>query len=270
MAKALELSHDQLRAIRDFCFREGMPFLCTAFESLSLRFLVKDLGVKAVKVASSEVTHHPFLAEIAKSGVGVILSTGASHLSEVASAVSVLKEAGAADIVLMHCVSEYPAEISQINLAAMETMRRAFGLPVGYSDHTMGVEAPLAAAALGAACVEKHFTLDRGMPGPDHRASIDPDGLAAMVRGMRAAFEARGDGVKAPVPCEAANRPLIRKSIVARAPLPAGHVLREADLAFKRPVNGIEPFDLPRVLGRRLIRKLSPDEPLTWDNLAGA
>ncbi|MGZ2259836.1 N-acetylneuraminate synthase family protein [Roseobacter sp. A03A-229] len=268
MAKALELSHDQLKTMRDFCRGLQMPFLCTAFESKSLDFLLNGLGVQSIKIASSEVTHHPFLAEIAQSGASMILSTGASTLEEVAAAVRVIEEAKTTpDLVLLHCVSEYPAPLNEVNLRSMETMARAFGYPVGYSDHTRGIVAPITAAALGACAVEKHFTMDRNMDGPDHRASIEPDELSDMIVGMTGARAALGNGVKVPVPSELPQLPLIRKSIVARHSLPAGHVVTEADLAFKRPLNGIEPFDLDKVLGRALKVDKETDAPFQWSDL---
>ncbi|WP_299968640.1 N-acetylneuraminate synthase family protein [uncultured Roseobacter sp.] len=268
MAKALELSHDQLTEMRDFCRQMQMPFLCTAFESRSLEFLLKGLDVAAVKIASSEVTHHPFLAEIAQSGVGMILSTGASTLEEAAAAVRVIEEARPdPDLVILHCVSEYPAPLDEVNLRAMHTMHQAFGYPVGYSDHTQGIVAPITAAALGACAVEKHFTMDRTMEGPDHRASIEPEELSAMIDGMKGARSALGTGIKVPVPSELPQLPLIRKSIVARRPLSAGHVVTEADIAFKRPLNGIEPFDLNRVLGRTLKVDKDTDAPFQWSDL---
>lgn len=267
MAKALELSHNQLTTMRDFCYANDMPFLCTAFEPKSLAFLVNDLGVQAIKIASSEVTAHPFLAEIAKSGVDMILSTGASNLEEVAAAVRVIEEARpGAELVLFHCVSEYPAPANEINLRAMETMARAFGYPVGYSDHTSGTLAPIIAASMGACAIEKHFTLDRTMEGPDHNASIEPHELRQMVQGMAEANAMIGDGIKRPVPSEIPQRPLIRKSIVARHDLKAGRVLALGDVALKRPANGIEPKHMDVVLGRKLKTDLERDAPIQWSD----
>lgn len=268
MAKTLELSHDQLTTMRSFCSEMQMPFLCTAFESKSLYFLLNGLGVQSIKIASSEVTHHPFLAEIARSGASMILSTGASTLEEVAAAIRVIEEARPnPELVVLHCVSEYPAPLNEVNLRSMATMARAFGHPVGYSDHTRGIIAPITAAALGACAVEKHFTMDRNMEGPDHLASIEPEELSSMIQGMKGARSALGDGIKVPVPSELPQLPLIRKSIVARHPLPAGHVVTEADLAFKRPLNGIEPFDLGKVLGRALKVDKATDAPFQWSDL---
>ena len=168
-------------------------------------------------MASSEVTNLPFLRYIGSKRKGVVLSTGASTLTEVGGAVEALLASGCPELILLHCVSSYPAPHDQINLRAMGTLRRAFGLPVGFSDHTTGIEVPIAAAALGAVAIEKHFTLDRNLPGPDHRASVEPGELAALVRGVRSANVALGSEVKRPAPCELANLPLIRKSLVAAA-----------------------------------------------------
>jgi len=267
MAKALELSHSQLTEIRDYCRDRGAPFLCTAFDYTSLNFLVRELKVKAIKIASSEVTNHPFLRAIARSGVGIILSSGASSLQEVREAVEVIRHEGDNELVVLHCVSNYPADMSQLNLRCIQTMAQQLDLPVGYSDHSMGIEAPIVASALGAVLVEKHFTLDRNMEGPDHRASVEPAELAAMVKGMAAARSILGDGVKRVVACELDNRSLIRKSLVAMTDLPKGHRLEAADLAAKRPLGGVEPFDLERIIGKRLLRSVEEDAPVRWEDL---
>lgn len=265
LVKGLELSNNQLRHLHRYCNDMQMPFLCTAFESVSLDFLLRDLAVKSIKIASSEITNHPFLAEIAETGVGMILSTGASTLEEVAAAVRVIQDVSDNELVLLHCVSEYPAKMDELNLRAMETIRQAFNLPVGFSDHSQGIYAPIVASALGACAVEKHFTLDRNMKGPDHRASIEPQELKQMVLGMKAAHLSLGDGVKKPVPCEMPQIPIIRKSIVARTSLPKGHKIKLQDIAFKRPCNGIEPFDVDKIIGRLLKQAIEEDEPITWD-----
>jgi len=268
MAEALELSHGQLMEARDYCAASDVPFLCTAFESKSLDFLVHKLGLETIKIASSEVTAHPFLAEIASSNCSMILSTGASTLEEVAAAVRVIEEARPdPDLAILHCVSEYPAPFDQINLRAMRTLATAFGYPIGYSDHTQGIDAPIAAAALGACAIEKHFTLDRTMPGPDHNASIEANELELMCKSIISVQQMLGDGVKKPAPCEMHNIDLIRKSIVARRALPAGHILKEEDIALKRPATGIEPKFLDMVLGRELKTDLEQDTPIHWSNL---
>lgn len=268
LCSALELSPEALTQLRDYCDRRGAPSLFAAFEWESLDFLVRDLGLATVKIPSGEVTNLPLLRQAGRAGVSVILSTGASDLDEVGLAVETLRQAGCRELMLFHCVSEYPAPPEQVNLRAMRAMAEAFGVPVGFSDHTEGVAAAIAAAALGAAAIEKHFTLDRSLPGPDHQASIEPHELAQLAQGARLAWLALGDGKKVPQPCERANRPLIRKSLVAGRDLPAGTVLALADLEVKRPEAGIAPARLDEVLGRKLARALAEDEPLNWDDLA--
>lgn len=268
MAKALELTHPQIRELRSFSLDFEMPFLCTAFEDLSLKFLVRDLGVKSVKIASSEITNHPFLARASASGVGLILSTGASDLEEVAAAVRVIKEANAeVELILLHCVTEYPAPIEQLNLRAMDTMRKAFGLPVGYSDHSEGILAPSIAAALGACAIEKHFTLDRGMPGPDHMASIEPRELTEMITAVRGASLSLGNGIKRAMPCELPQIALIRKAIVSRNQIRAGHVLKACDLAFKRPSNGVSPIFFKQIVGKKIKVDKGADDPIQWEDI---
>lgn len=268
LCSALELSPEALTMLRDYCDRRGAPSLFAAFEWESLDFLVQGLGLATVKIPSGEVTNLPLLRQAGRSGVSVILSTGASDLDEVGLAVETLRQAGCRELMLFHCVSEYPAPPEQVNLRAMHAMATAFGVPVGFSDHTEGVAAAIAASALGAAAIEKHFTLDRTLPGPDHQASIEPQELALLARGARLAWLALGDGKKVPQPCELANRPLIRKGLVAARNLPAGTLLALADLEIKRPEAGIAPARLEEVLGRRLARALAEDEPLNWDDLA--
>ncbi len=268
MCKALELSGAALRELKDYCAGIGMPFLCAAFDFESIDLLVDDLKVESMKVASSEVTNLPMLRYIGSKKKGVILSTGASTLIEVGCAVEALLGSGCPELVLLHCVSSYPAPHDQVNLRAMGTLKRAFGLPVGFSDHTTGIEVPIAAAALGAVAVEKHFTLDRNLPGPDHRASVEPDELAALVRGVRSANVALGSGTKRPAPCELANLPLIRKSLVAARNLSKGTALARDLSEIKRPQGGIAPCDLDKVLGLRLTRDIEEDAPITWNDFA--
>lgn len=267
MCRALELPDPYLLEMRDYCRSVGMPFLCTAFEEDSLEFLTGRMKLKAVKIPSPEVTNIPFLRRIGRAGVGAILSTGASTLSEVAFAIETLTEAGCPELVLMHCVSEYPTPPEQANLRAMQTLREAFRLPVGFSDHTEGYDVAIAAAALGACTIEKHFTLDRSLPGPDHQASLEPGELAALVRGVRRANRSLGTGIKRPMPCEIGNRPVIRKSIVCGVGvIEPGTLLTEAMLGVKRPwsAEAIEPADLEKVLGLTLRERVTHDQPLTW------
>lgn len=268
LCKALELKPDALRMLKRYCAEKGIAFLCTAFEFDSVDLLADDLRVQAIKIPSGEITNLPLLEYIGSKRIAVLLSTGASTLVEVGIALEALRRGGAEDIALMHCVSNYPAPPDQINLRAMLTLAGAFGLPVGYSDHTSGIDVSIAAAALGAAMIEKHFTRDRTAPGPDHLASLEPDELTAMVRGVALASAARGDGVKRPMPTEIENLPLIRKSIVVTGNLPAGTRLARDMLEIKRPATGISPADIGKVVGRTLSRAMEDDEPLQWQDLA--
>lgn len=268
LCKALELSGETLKSLMHYCAKIGMPFLCTAFDYRSVDLLCDEMKVSAIKIGSAEVTDLPLLEYIGSKKIGAILSTGASTLSEVGSAIETLKRSGCSELVLLHCVSSYPAPIEQVNLRAMLTLKREFGLPVGFSDHTRGTEAAIAAAALGACAVEKHFTLDRSSPGPDHIASAEPHELKALVDGVKAAGSALGNGVKIPAPCELPNLPLIRKSIVAARDLPAGTRLTREMVGIKRPLGGVAPAELGKVLGRTLRNAIREDMPITWDDLS--
>jgi N,N'-diacetyllegionaminate synthase len=268
LCKALELDAPTLKALKDYCAQVGMPFLCTAFDFDSVDVLADILKVASIKIGSAEITNIPLLEYIGSKRLGTILSTGASTLAEVGRAVQALRNAGCPDLVLLHCVTSYPAPVAQANLRAMHTLRQEFNLPTGFSDHTAGIEAAIAASALGACAVEKHFTTDRNLAGPDHRASVEPGELAALVRGVAAANAALGSGIKQPAPCELANLPLIRKSLVAARNLPAGTRVTRAMVEVKRPQGGIEPGELERLLGRVLKREVMEDMPITWDDVA--
>jgi len=266
MLKRLELSEEAHRTLIARSRERGIRFLSTPFDEESLAFLV-SLDVDAIKVSSGDLTNTPFLEAIARTGKPTILSTGMSTLDEVRAAVSAFDRAGGKDLTLLHCVTEYPAPIDQVNLRAMETMRREFARPVGYSDHTEGNDISLAAVALGAVVIEKHFTLDRSLPGPDHKASLEPRELAALVAGIRAIAAAMGDGVKAPAPSELANRDLVRKSLVAKRALKAGSTIGRDDVTIKRPGTGLPPGDLAKVIGRKLRRDVAADAVITRDDL---
>jgi sialic acid synthase SpsE len=268
MCKALELKPDALRMLKAYCAERKVAFLCAAFDFDSVDLLADELKVGSMKVPSSEVTNTPLLEYIGSKEVSVLLSTGCSTLTEVGGAIEALVRGGAPDVALMHCVTNYPAPAEEANLLAMKSMADAFRLPVGYSDHTSGVEVAVAAAALGAAMIEKHFTLDRNAEGPDHRASLEPGELAAMVRGVAMASAARGDGIKRPAATELGNRTLIRKSLVVTRNLASGTRLTREMIEIKRPATGIEPSDLAKVIGRTLARTLEEDQPLTWEDLA--
>jgi N-acetylneuraminate synthase/N,N'-diacetyllegionaminate synthase len=266
MIRRLELDEEAHRVLFSYCRKERIQFLSTPFDEGSAD-LLERLGVKAFKLPSGEITNKGLLEHVARKRKPLYLSTGMSTLAEVRAAVGWIRAAGGPSLTLLHCVTEYPAPAREINLRAMKTLSDAFGLPVGYSDHTMGIEVPTAAAALGATVIEKHFTLDRLLPGPDHKASLEPPEFAAMVRAIRSVEAALGDGIKRPAPCERKNIAIARKSLVAAADLERGHVLRPEDLLAKRPGTGISPADLGRILGRTLRMALRADGVLAWKHL---
>lgn len=266
MLRRLELSPDAHRRLKRHCETRKILFLSTPFDDDSVAVL-DGLGVPAFKIASGEVSNLPFLARVAATGKPVILSTGMAYLAEVDEAVRALRAAGNDQLILLHCVSNYPADPGDANLRAMATMAAAFGVPVGYSDHTLGLETALAAVALGARVIEKHFTLDPTAPGPDHRASLDPRDLRRLIDGVRVVERALGDGRKAPVRAEEEHRRGVRRSLAARVPLPALTVLTEDMLEALRPATGIAPGLLSIVVGRTVRRSLAPGELLSWEDL---
>jgi Sialic acid synthase len=267
MCKALELSGPVLKELQNYCFSFKMAFLCTAFDFDSVDLLVDELKVETIKIPSGEITNLPLLEYISGKKKAVILSTGGSTLPEVGTAVETLLKTGCPELVLFHCVSSYPAPFESINLRAMKTMRECFGLPVGFSDHTPGLQAAIAATALGAVAVEKHLTLDRKMEGPDHRASLEPQEMAELVKGVRIANLVLGSPGKRPALCEAVNLPLIRKSLVANTDLKRGTSLSLAMIGIKRPAGGIEPGDLYKIIGRTLKNSLEADALIQWEDL---
>lgn len=269
MLKRLELSEADHRALLARCRRAGIQFLSTPFDVESADLLAR-LGLKVFKLPSGELTNKGLLEHVARLRRPIILSTGMSTLAEVRAAVGWIRRAGGArraPLTLLHCVTEYPAPAGEVNLRAMDTLRKAFGLPVGYSDHTMGIEVSVAAVARGAEVIEKHFTLDRGLPGPDHKASLEPAEFKALVSAVRTVSAALGDGVKRPAPCERKNMAVARKSLVAARDLPRGARLAAADVLVKRPGTGIPPAGLAKALGRALVRAVRRDEVLTWKHL---
>jgi N-acetylneuraminate synthase/N,N'-diacetyllegionaminate synthase len=267
MLKRLELSFDDHVAVKARCEERGILFLSTPFDERSADML-QTLGVAAFKTPSGELTNLPYLAHVARFGKPMIVSTGMATLGEVEAAVASILANGAPPTALLHCVSKYPAEPEDVNLRAMETLSRAFGLPVGYSDHTRGVAVGIAAAALGACVVEKHFTIDRSLPGPDHRASLEPDELRTFVDGIRSAQAALGDGQKRPREGELATAAVARKSLVAVRDLVRGAVLESSDVRAMRPGTGIPPADLQRVCGRRLTADIRAGTLLEWGMFA--
>jgi N,N'-diacetyllegionaminate synthase len=251
MLRGLVLPHEALAPLAAHARERGLVFLSTPFDEGSADALEK-LGMPAFKVPSGEITNHPFVAHVAAKGKPVLMSTGMSTLAEVAEAVHVVRESGDPPLALFHCVTSYPAAPADCNLRAIASMRAAFAVPVGWSDHTEGTEISLAAVAAGATVLEKHFTLDRTMPGPDHRASLEPAELSALVRAIRDVEAAMGDGVKRPVASERANAGAARRSLHASRALPAGHVVDEGDLVALRPGTGLSPALRSRLVGRRL------------------
>jgi N,N'-diacetyllegionaminate synthase len=267
MLQRLELDAAAHERLISYCRQIGIQFLSSPFDTQSADLLA-GMDVPRFKVPSGEITNLPFLQHLARLGRPLILSTGMSTLGEVEEAVHVLQAAGASDLTLLHCVTEYPAPYAEVNLRAMQTLKSAFGLPVGYSDHTPGIDIAIAAAALGAEVIEKHFTLDRSLPGPDHAASLEPVELQQMVAAIRHVEVALGTGIKSPAPCELPNISVARKSVVAARALREGHKLATGDLDIKRPGTGLAPKLLPVLIGRTLRVDLAKDEIVRWDHLA--
>ena len=263
MLRRLELSPEAHQRIIAHCAMRGIGFLSTGFDSKSVDYLV-SVGLGLLKIPSGELTNLPYLRHIGQLGKPVILSTGMATLAEVGEAIEALEVAGTerSKLTVLHCTTEYPTAMSDVNLRAMLTMRDAFGVAVGYSDHTLGIEVPIAAVALGATVIEKHFTLDSGLPGPDHRASIEADQLTVMVAAIRNIELALGDGLKAPKPAEEKNRLVARRSLVAVRPIRAGEPFSKDNVAAKRPGTGISPMLWDTVQGSRASRDFAEDELL--------
>ena len=261
MLRKLELSREMHEALIEHCKSKGIQFLSTAFDTKSVDLLV-ELGQNIFKIPSGEITNLPYLRHIGKYGKPVILSTGMSNQDELEAALNVLEQAGTSQkqITVLHCNTEYPTPMSDVNLLAMLTLRDTFEVQVGYSDHTLGVEVAIAAVALGATVIEKHFTLDRNLPGPDHQASLEPKELKKMVRAIRNIEKAMGDGVKRPSPSEMKNMPIARKSLVAAHAIREGEVFSEVNLAVKRPGTGLSPMRWDEVLGCKAPRDFKVDE----------
>jgi len=261
MLKQLELSPEAHRMLQGHCQLSGVGFLSTAFDIESLHFLA-DFGVKYIKVPSGEITNLPLLRYVGQLRKPVILSTGMATLEEVGAAIRVIEQGGTSrsQITVLHCTTQYPAPIHEVNLRAMLTVRDTYGVAVGYSDHTAGIEVAIAAVALGASIIEKHFTLDRSLPGPDHQASLAPDELKAMVSAIRNIERALGDGIKRPGPSEVQNKSVVRKSLVAAKPISAGEVFTAENMSVKRPGVGISPMCWDEMLGRKATRNYRPDD----------
>jgi N,N'-diacetyllegionaminate synthase len=261
MLKRLELTQVMHEELIDYCKQYNIEFFSTGFDTQSIDMLV-DLGLEQFKIPSGEITNLPYLRHIGKFGKPVIFSTGMANLGEIEKTLDVLETSGTTrnKITVLHCNTEYPTPLEDVNLRAMQAIRDAFGVAVGYSDHTLGIEVPIAAVAMGATVIEKHFTLDRNMPGPDHRASLEPDELKAMVKAIRNIEKALGDGIKRPTLSEIKNIPIVRKSLVAATGIRSGERFTKANLAVKRPGTGISPMRWDEVLTQSATRDFDPDE----------
>jgi len=249
MLRRLELSAEAHHEIAGHCHRKGVVFMSTPFDEESVNFLL-DVGMTVFKIPSGEITNLRFLAHVAQKGRPMIVSTGMASLGEVEAAVGTIRHAGNRDLVLLHCVSAYPASPADANLRAMHTLAAAFDVPVGFSDHTSGIEVSLAAVALGACVIEKHLTLDRALPGPDHSASLEPAELSALVQGIRTVEASLGDGCKAPTASESNTASTVRRSLVAACDISAGTLVTEEHVTAKRPGTGLPPAMRPCVVGR--------------------
>lgn len=259
MLKKLELSYEEFLQLKSYCDEIGITFLSTPFDLDSIAFL-NSINMPFWKIPSGEVTNLPYLVALAQTRKPVIMSTGMCNTEDIRNAIDVLSKNGAKDIRLLHCNTEYPTPFEDVNLRAISTMKEMFGLEIGYSDHTKGIEVPIAAVAVGATIIEKHFTLDRSMEGPDHKASLEPDELAEMVRCIRNIECAMGTGVKEPSASEKKNISVVRKSIVAKTKIKKGDVLSEDMITVKRPGTGISPMKWHNVIGTKAIRDFEEDE----------
>lgn len=266
MLRRLELSPEAHRDLMHYAQSKGILFMSTPFEEASADFLA-DLGVAGFKIPSGEITNLPFLAHVARKGKPMIVSTGMASLAEVENSVRVIEATGNRNLILLHCVSNYPTRPQDVNLRAMQTLLEAFGVPVGFSDHTLGIEISFAAVALGACVIEKHFTLSRGLSGPDHQASLEPEELEALVRGIRMVEAALGHGRKEPAAGESQVAAIARKSLTTTRDLAAGTVLTTEMVALKRPGTGLPASQLPYVIGRTVRQDIKANSLLTWEIL---
>lgn len=263
MLKRLELNEQQHIELIEYCNKKGVKFLSTAFDMDSID-LLESLNLDLWKIPSGEITNYPYLARIAATGKPIIMSTGMCDTSDINNALDALIENGATNesITLLHCNTQYPTPYEDVNLLAMNTIKSDYGLATGYSDHTQGIEIPIAAVALGACVIEKHFTLDHNMEGPDHKASLEPAELKKMVEAIRIVEQALGSTSKTVSPSEAQNKSIARKSIVAKRNIHKGETLTEDNITVKRPGNGISPMKWREVIGTPATRDFAPDEPI--------
>ena len=262
MVRRIHFGFEAHKELKEYCDSIGIQYLSAPFDIPSVRFL-GTLGLPLIKIPSGEITNLPYLEEVAQLRTPVLLSTGMSTLPEIEDALSILEDNGCPGVTVLHCNTEYPTPMEDVNLLAMRDLEEQFALPVGFSDHTLGIEADIAAVALGACVIEKHFTLDKTLEGPDHKASLEPDELAAMVRAVRNIEKALGSGEKHVTPSEAKNRPVARKSIVAKRAIAKGETFTAENLTTKRPGDGISPMLWYEVLGQTAKRDFAEDEKIS-------
>jgi N,N'-diacetyllegionaminate synthase len=262
MLKRLELSKADLLACQAYCAKRDIIFLSTPFDEESAD-LLEEANVDGFKVSSGDLTNLPFLAHLAGKGLPIILSTGMAHIGEVMDGVEIIRASGNPPLAILHCVSNYPAAPADANLRAMATMSAAFGVPIGWSDHTLGDAITLASVALGARIIEKHYTLDKNMEGPDHKASLEPDELKELIEKIRSIEASLGNGQKWPVQAELDTARVARRSIVSAELIKKGHVIAASDLVMKRPGTGLTPKMLPLIVGRTATRDIEADEMIT-------
>lgn len=261
MLSKLELSAEMHQELIAYCGEKNIGFFSSAFDIGNIDFLLYS-GMQQIKVPSGEITNLPYLRHIGQLCKPIIMSTGMATLGDIEAAIDVLEKAGTPRdlLTLLHCTTEYPTSMEEVNLCAMQSIQSAFGVEVGYSDHTEGIEVAIAAAAMGACIIEKHFTLDKKLPGPDHKASAEPDELKAMVAAIRNIELALGDGIKRVTPSEVHNKKVARKSLVACRPIKAGEILSHENISVKRPGTGLSPMQWDNVLGRRAVRDFAVDD----------
>jgi N-acetylneuraminate synthase/N,N'-diacetyllegionaminate synthase len=265
MIKRLELTYNDFSDLKKYCDKKGIMFLSTAFDNESIDFI--DNLVPIFKVPSGEINNFPYLEKIAQKNKPVIMSTGMANLSDIEKALKTIKNVNEdLDITVLHCTTNYPCPYDEVNLKAMNTIKNAFKVKVGYSDHTLGVEIPVAAVAMGAEIIEKHFTLDKTLPGPDHKASLEPRELKDMVEKIRNIEKALGDGIKKPNLSEEKIKSAARKSLVANMDLEKGTILKKENFEIKRPGNGISPEFLDILVGKKLVKDIKEDEIFTWEH----
>ncbi|AZT90577.1 N-acetylneuraminate synthase [Caldicellulosiruptor changbaiensis] len=267
MLKRYELTYKQFEELKKYCDNIGIEFLSTPFDCESAKFL-NELGVRLFKVSSGDLTYLPFLEYIAKFKKPIILSTGMSNLGEIEAAINIINQAGCNDITLLHCTSSYPAKVEDVNLKAIITLKEAFKLPVGYSDHTEGIEVAIAAIAIGATIIEKHLTLDKKLEGPDHKASLSPNEFKFMVDCIRNVEKAMGNGIKKCTKSEEEIKVKARRSIVAKRKLLRGEEITFEDIEFKRPAIGLQPNEVYKIIGKKVKEDIEEDEIIKIEKIS--